>query len=47
MQVNELSPAEVGRMRTQFKPVADKFAACYDPAFMRDFNAEMDLIRKK
>jgi len=46
MQVNELSPTELGRMRTMLKPVADKFAASYDPAFMRDFNAEMDRIRK-
>jgi len=47
MQVNELSPTELTRMRTQLKPVADKFAASYDPAFMRDFNAEMERIRKK
>jgi tripartite ATP-independent transporter DctP family solute receptor len=47
MQVNELSPAELTRMRTILKPVADKFAASYDPAFMRDFNAEMERIRKK
>jgi tripartite ATP-independent transporter DctP family solute receptor len=47
MQVNELSPAELGRMRALLKPVSDKFAASYDPAFMRDFNAEMDRIRKK
>jgi tripartite ATP-independent transporter DctP family solute receptor len=46
MQVNELSPAELGRMRALLKPVSDKFAASYDPAFMRDFNAEMDRIRK-
>lgn len=45
MQVNELSPAELARMRAQLKPVADKFAASYDPAFMRDFNAEMERIR--
>jgi TRAP-type transport system periplasmic protein len=47
MQVNELSPAELTRMRAQLKPVADKFAASYDPGFMRDFNAEMDRIRKQ
>lgn len=46
MQVNELAPAEVARMRELLKPVAEKFAASYDPAFMRDFNAEMDRIRK-
>jgi TRAP-type transport system periplasmic protein len=47
MQVNELSPAELARMRAQLKPVADKFAASYDPAFMRDFYAEMDRIQGK
>ncbi len=46
MQVNELPPAELARMRTLLKPVSDKFAASYDPAFMRDFNAEMERIRK-
>jgi len=46
MQVNELAPAEVARMRELLKPVSEKFAASYDPAFMRDFNAEMDRIRK-
>jgi TRAP-type C4-dicarboxylate transport system substrate-binding protein len=46
MQVNELSSAEVARMRALLKPVSEKFAASYDPAFMRDFNAEMDRIRK-
>ncbi len=45
MAVNELPPAELARMRTLLKPVADKFSASYDPAFMRDFNAEMDRIR--
>jgi len=47
MLVNELSPAETARMRTLLKPVSDKFASSYDPAFMRDFYAEMDRIRKK
>jgi tripartite ATP-independent transporter DctP family solute receptor len=46
MQVNELSPAETARMRTLLKPVSEKFGASYDPAFMRDFNAEMERIRK-
>ena len=46
MQVNELAPAELARMREILKPVSDKFAATYDPAFMRDFNTEMERIRK-
>jgi tripartite ATP-independent transporter DctP family solute receptor len=47
MQINDLSPAELTRMRAQLKPVNDKFAASYDQAFMRDFNAELDRIRRK
>jgi tripartite ATP-independent transporter DctP family solute receptor len=46
MQVNELAPAEIARMRAALKPVSDKFGASYDPAFMRDLNAEMDRIRR-
>jgi TRAP-type transport system periplasmic protein len=47
MAVNDLSPAELTRMREQLKPVAEKFAASYDQAFMRDFNAEMERIRAR
>jgi TRAP-type transport system periplasmic protein len=47
MAVNDLSPAELARMREQLKPVAEKFGASYDPAFMRDFNAEMERIRAR
>jgi tripartite ATP-independent transporter DctP family solute receptor len=47
MAVNEVAPAELARMREALKPVSEKFAASYDPAFMRDFNAEMDRIRKQ
>ena len=46
MEVNELSPAEVARMRELLKPVSEKFGATYDPVFMRDFNAEMARVRK-
>jgi tripartite ATP-independent transporter DctP family solute receptor len=47
MVVNDLSPAELARMREQLKPVAEKFSASYDQAFMRDFNAEMERIRAR
>jgi tripartite ATP-independent transporter DctP family solute receptor len=47
MAVNEVAPAEIARMRQMLKPVSEEFAASYDPAFMRDFNAEMDRVRKK
>jgi hypothetical protein len=46
MQVNELAPAELARMRDMLKPVSEKFAASYDPGFVRDFNAEMERIRR-
>jgi tripartite ATP-independent transporter DctP family solute receptor len=47
MQVNEVAPAELARMRDILKPVSEKFASTYDPAFMRDFNAELERIRKQ
>lgn len=46
MQVNELAPAELARMRDMLKPVSEKFAASYDPGFVRDFNAEMERITR-
>jgi len=47
MAVNDLPPAELARMREILKPVSDKYAASYDQAFMRDFNGEMERIRRK
>jgi len=47
MQVNELAPGEIARMRDILKPVSEKFASSYDPAFVRDFNAEMERIRRQ
>ena len=47
MQVNELAPAEIARMRELLKPVSEKFAASYDPGFVRDFNAEMERVRRQ
>lgn len=44
MQVNEVSPAELARMRQQTKPIADKFSAEYDPAIVKLFNAELDRV---
>lgn len=46
MQVNELSPAELGRMRAAVKPVYDKFSASYDPAIVTTFRGEMDRMQK-
>jgi len=45
MQVNELAPAELERMRLLTKPVADKFAAEYDPKVVGVFNAEFKRIK--
>ena len=44
--VNELSPAELARMRAAVKPVHDKFAAEYDPAVVSTFRSELDRIQK-
>jgi tripartite ATP-independent transporter DctP family solute receptor len=45
MQVNELAPAEVTRMRTAVKPIHYKFSAEYDPAIVKTFQAEMAKIQ--
>jgi tripartite ATP-independent transporter DctP family solute receptor len=42
MQVNEMAPAEVARMRQMVKPIHDKFAAEYDPALVKTFRAELE-----
>jgi TRAP-type transport system periplasmic protein len=45
MQVNELAPAEVTRMRAAVKPIHEKFSAEYDPAIVKTFRVEMDNIQ--
>ncbi|HET7764688.1 MAG TPA: TRAP transporter substrate-binding protein [Burkholderiales bacterium] len=45
MQVNEVAPAEIARMREMVRPVYDKFTAAYDPAVVKAFRAELDRIR--
>lgn len=45
MQVNEVAPAEISRMREMVRPVYDKFTAAYDPAVVKAFRAELDRIR--
>jgi tripartite ATP-independent transporter DctP family solute receptor len=44
MQINDVSPAAIGRMRELTRPVADKFAATYDPALVKLYRDEMDRI---
>ena len=46
MQVNELSPAELARMRQAVKPIYDKFTAEYDPALVKTFRSELERIQK-
>jgi TRAP-type transport system periplasmic protein len=45
MQVNEIAPAEISRMREMVRPVYDKFTAAYDPVVVKAFRAELDRIR--
>jgi len=42
MQVNDVPPATLARMRELTKPVGDKFAASYDPAVVQVYRAELD-----
>ena len=46
MQFNEVSAAEQARMRDIAKPVIEKFAASYDPAIVKLYNAELARVRK-
>ena len=43
---NEISPAELARMRAEVKPVHDKFAASYEPAVVNLFKTELDRVSK-
>ncbi len=47
MQVDEVAPAELERMRLLTKPVTDKFAAEYDPKVVEVFRAELERINPK
>jgi TRAP-type C4-dicarboxylate transport system substrate-binding protein len=46
MQVNELAPAELARMRQAVKPIYDKFTAEYDQALVKTFRSELERIQK-
>lgn len=41
MLYNEVSPAEQARMRAIAQPVTERFAASYDPALVKLYNAEL------
>src|SRR5215210_2143037 len=45
MQVNEIAPAELDRMREKTQPVAERFAAEYDPTIVNLFRAELERTR--
>jgi tripartite ATP-independent transporter DctP family solute receptor len=47
MQINELAPTEVARMRQIVMPVYDKFTAEYDPAVVKTFKSELQRIHKQ
>ena len=47
MQINELAPAEVARMRQLVTPVYEKFTAEYDPALVKTFRSELTRIHKQ
>jgi tripartite ATP-independent transporter DctP family solute receptor len=44
MEVNDLSAAELARMREKTKPIAEKFSAEYDPGIVKLFNSELDRV---
>ena len=44
MQINDVPPAAIAKMRELTRPVADKFAASYDPALVKLYREEMAKI---
>lgn len=42
MQLNEIAPVELARMKDAVKPVTDKYAAQLDPALVKQFQAELE-----
>ena len=46
MEINELAPAEVAKMRQMVKPVHDKFANEYDPAMVKTWRSELERVQK-
>lgn len=45
MQINDVPPATLVKMQELTKPVADKFAASYDPAIVKVYRAEIEKVR--
>lgn len=45
MQINEVAPAEIERMREQARPTVEKLVAEYGPELMAEMNAEIAKVR--
>jgi tripartite ATP-independent transporter DctP family solute receptor len=45
MQINDVPAATLARMRELTQPVAEKFAASYDPAIVKVYRAELEKVR--
>lgn len=45
MQINEVAPAEIERMREQVRPTVEKLVAEYGPELMAEMNAEIAQVR--
>jgi hypothetical protein len=45
MQINDVPAATLARMRELTAPVAEKFAATYDPAMVKLYRAELEKVR--
>lgn len=45
MQINDLAPAEIARMRDKVKPVIDKYTAQVGEPLVKEFYAELDKAR--
>jgi tripartite ATP-independent transporter DctP family solute receptor len=46
MQINDIAPQEIARMRDKVKPVVDKYSAQIGEPLVKEFYAELDKARK-
>ncbi len=47
MQINDLAPQEIARMRDKIKPVIDKYSAQVGEPLVKEFYAELEKARKR
>jgi TRAP-type transport system periplasmic protein len=47
MQINDIPPQEIARMREKVKPVIDKYSAQVGEPLVKEFYAELDKSRKQ